>query len=110
MVRRLHDTGRNGYFTFISLIPPFGVIGLILALVEQGESFENEFGPVTDAAKAEKAAKSRAELSLKEQLKRSVKPVETAIRVNLYSPLPSFRFCDHRHHLYPEYRLGEFLL
>jgi ABC-type phosphate transport system permease subunit len=58
---------------------------LILALVEPGESYENEFGPVTDAAKAEIAAKSKAELSLKDQLKRSVKPVETAIRVNLFS-------------------------
>jgi hypothetical protein len=62
-----------------------------LALVEGGEPFENEWGPVTDAAKAERAAKSKAELSLKQQLKKTVKPVETAIQVNLFAPLPSFR-------------------
>ncbi len=44
-VRRLHDTGRSGWFLFIALIPIVGVIILIVFLATDGDADANEYGP-----------------------------------------------------------------
>ena len=47
-VRRLHDTGRSGWWYFIVLVPLIGLIVLITFLV-QGSDQDNEYGPRPDA-------------------------------------------------------------
>lgn len=44
-VRRLHDTGRSGWWLLISLIPLIGVIVLVVFLVQDSTAGENQFGP-----------------------------------------------------------------
>lgn len=41
--RRLHDTGRSGWWQLLALIPVLGWIALIYLLAQQGEG-ENRFG------------------------------------------------------------------
>lgn len=42
-VRRLHDTGKSGWWMLISLIP-FGSVLLLYFLVKEGDPGENEYG------------------------------------------------------------------
>lgn len=42
--RRLHDTGRSGWWQLISLIPLIGAIILIVFLVQDSEA-DNDYGP-----------------------------------------------------------------
>ena len=44
-VRRLHDTGRSGYWYFISFIPLIGGIILLVLTVLEGDPDRNEYGP-----------------------------------------------------------------
>lgn len=44
-VRRLHDTGRSGWWLFLGLIPIVGIIVLIVFLVQDSEVATNEYGP-----------------------------------------------------------------
>lgn len=44
LVRRLHDTGRSGWWYFISLVPFGSIVLLIFALME-GERVTNQWGP-----------------------------------------------------------------
>ncbi|MGH3767239.1 MAG: DUF805 domain-containing protein [Pseudonocardiaceae bacterium] len=44
-VRRLHDTGRSGWWLLIGLIPLIGAIVLIVFLVTEGERQPNAYGP-----------------------------------------------------------------
>ncbi len=44
-VRRLHDTGRSGWWVLIALIPLIGFIVLIVFLVGEGDDGPNEYGP-----------------------------------------------------------------
>jgi uncharacterized membrane protein YhaH (DUF805 family) len=44
-VRRLHDTGRSGYWYFISFIPLIGGIILLVLTVLDGDPDRNEYGP-----------------------------------------------------------------
>jgi uncharacterized membrane protein YhaH (DUF805 family) len=44
-VRRLHDTGRSGWWLLIALVPLVGAIILIVFLVMDSEPGENRFGP-----------------------------------------------------------------
>ena len=48
-VRRLHDTGRSGWFMLLALIPVIGLV-LIYFLAIEGEKSENAFGPDPKAA------------------------------------------------------------
>jgi len=41
--RRLHDTGRSGYWQFIQLIPLFGTLYLAYLLTGETKSTENQF-------------------------------------------------------------------
>lgn len=43
-IRRLHDTGRSGWWIFISLIPIVGIILLIVWLASKGTDGPNKYG------------------------------------------------------------------
>jgi uncharacterized membrane protein YhaH (DUF805 family) len=43
-VRRLHDTGRSGWWLLLSLIPLIGTIILIVFLAEDGKPGDNQYG------------------------------------------------------------------
>lgn len=45
LIRRLHDTGRSGWWFWISLIPLFGPISLLIFTVEDSQPGENRYGP-----------------------------------------------------------------
>jgi uncharacterized membrane protein YhaH (DUF805 family) len=44
-VRRLHDTGRSGWWLFIALIPLVGAILLLVWYCTKGTTGDNEYGP-----------------------------------------------------------------
>ena len=44
-VRRLHDTGRSGWWLLISLIPLVGTIILIVFMCLESQESENQHGP-----------------------------------------------------------------
>ncbi|OZM78130.1 DUF805 domain-containing protein [Pseudonocardia sp. MH-G8] len=44
-VRRLHDTGRSGWWVLIALIPVIGAIVLIVFLATAGNTATNSYGP-----------------------------------------------------------------
>ena len=43
--RRLHDTGRSGWWLLIGLIPLIGTIILLMYLVQDSQPGENQHGP-----------------------------------------------------------------
>lgn len=43
-VRRLHDTGKSGWFILLSLIPLVGLV-LLYFMILEGDSGPNEYGP-----------------------------------------------------------------
>ena len=43
--RRLHDTGRSGWWILISLVPVIGWIVIIYFLVQDSEAGDNKYGP-----------------------------------------------------------------
>lgn len=43
--RRLHDTGRTGWWQLIGIIPLIGVIVLIIFWVQDSHPGENQYGP-----------------------------------------------------------------
>jgi uncharacterized membrane protein YhaH (DUF805 family) len=44
-VRRLHDTGRSGWWLLIGLIPLVGSIILIVFMATEGQPGNNQYGP-----------------------------------------------------------------
>jgi uncharacterized membrane protein YhaH (DUF805 family) len=44
-VRRLHDTGRTGWWILIGLLPCVGFIVLLVFYVQEGQRSTNEYGP-----------------------------------------------------------------
>lgn len=44
-IRRLHDTGRSGWWILISLIPFVGAIILLVLLAADSQPGENKYGP-----------------------------------------------------------------
>lgn len=44
--RRLHDTGRSGWWYFLIFIPCIGIIVLLAFLAVEGQSHPNEYGDV----------------------------------------------------------------
>lgn len=48
-VRRLHDTGRSGWWLLLALIPVLGWVVLLVFMVEKGERGANAYGPEPDA-------------------------------------------------------------
>lgn len=51
-VRRLHDTGRNGWWLLIGLIPLIGAIVLLVFFFQDSQPGNNEYGPSPKAAGA----------------------------------------------------------
>ncbi len=45
LVRRLHDTGRSGWWYFIGFIPLIGGIWLLVLLLNGGDRVDNRYGP-----------------------------------------------------------------
>ncbi|MGB7084255.1 MAG: DUF805 domain-containing protein [Phormidesmis sp.] len=43
--RRLHDTGRSGWWQLIAIIPLIGAIVLLVFLVQDGDFERNQYGP-----------------------------------------------------------------
>jgi hypothetical protein len=44
-VRRLHDTNRDGYWVFFSMIPLVGFIGMTVMMCSKGTDGRNDYGP-----------------------------------------------------------------
>lgn len=44
-VRRLHDSGKSGWWIFISFVPFIGAIWLLVLLVMDSQSGKNQYGP-----------------------------------------------------------------
>ena len=44
-VRRMHDTGRSGWWIFINLIPLIGQIVALVFLVQDSKPGDNQYGP-----------------------------------------------------------------
>jgi uncharacterized membrane protein YhaH (DUF805 family) len=44
-IRRLHDTGRSGWWLLIALIPFIGAIILLVFMVQDSQPGENQYGP-----------------------------------------------------------------
>jgi uncharacterized membrane protein YhaH (DUF805 family) len=49
-VRRLHDTGRSGWWILIGLVPVIGTIVLLIFMVQDSQPGENQYGPNPKAA------------------------------------------------------------
>jgi uncharacterized membrane protein YhaH (DUF805 family) len=49
-VRRLHDTGRSGWWLLLALVPILGAIVLLVFAVLDGDTGTNEYGPSPKAA------------------------------------------------------------
>ena len=44
-IRRLHDTGRTGWWVLIILVPLIGFIVLLIFYLDKSDPAENEYGP-----------------------------------------------------------------
>ncbi|MFD5624235.1 DUF805 domain-containing protein [Streptomyces yangpuensis] len=44
-IRRLHDTGKSGWWIFINLVPVVGFIWFIVLLATAGQPQPNQYGP-----------------------------------------------------------------
>lgn len=44
-VRRLHDTGRSGWWILIGIIPCVGFVVLLIFMIQEGQPEPNEYGP-----------------------------------------------------------------
>ncbi len=55
-VRRLHDTGRNGWWILIGLVPVIGTIVLLIFMLLDSDPGENRYGPNPKATASVAAA------------------------------------------------------
>lgn len=51
-VRRLHDTGRSGWWLLVAFVPIIGSIVLLFLMVQDSHPGENQYGPNPKAAVA----------------------------------------------------------
>ncbi|TDO45259.1 uncharacterized membrane protein YhaH (DUF805 family) [Kribbella sp. VKM Ac-2527] len=61
LVRRLHDTGKSGFWVFIGLVPLIGAIVLIVFAATEGNPGDNQYGPDPKAAERFGAGAGNAE-------------------------------------------------
>jgi uncharacterized membrane protein YhaH (DUF805 family) len=59
-VRRLHDSGRSGWWLLIIFVPIIGILVLIFFLVQDSEAGQNAYGPNPKGVQAEAAATETA--------------------------------------------------
>jgi len=45
VIRRLHDTGRSGWWMLIAFVPIIGMIVLLVSMVTDRQPGENQYGP-----------------------------------------------------------------
>ena len=50
-VRRLHDTGKSGWWLLIGIVPLIGIVILVF-MVQDGQTGDNQYGPNPKAAAA----------------------------------------------------------
>ena len=50
--RRLHDTDRSGWWVLIALVPLIGAIILLIFMIQDSQSGENQYGPNPKSATA----------------------------------------------------------
>jgi uncharacterized membrane protein YhaH (DUF805 family) len=51
-VRRLHDTGRSGWWLFIAVVPLLGSLALLIFTLQDSEQGANQYGPNPKMARA----------------------------------------------------------
>jgi uncharacterized membrane protein YhaH (DUF805 family) len=51
-IRRLHDTGKSGWWLFIGIVPLIGGIWLIVLMATEGQPQPNQYGPSPKAVQA----------------------------------------------------------
>ncbi len=51
-IRRLHDTDHSGWWLLIGLVPVIGTIILLIFMVQDSQSGENQYGPNPKSAEA----------------------------------------------------------
>jgi uncharacterized membrane protein YhaH (DUF805 family) len=51
-VRRLHDTGRSGWWILVGLVPIIGAVVLLIFYIIDSTPGDNQFGPHPSAARA----------------------------------------------------------
>ncbi|GAA0180085.1 DUF805 domain-containing protein [Clostridium sediminicola] len=51
-IRRLHDTGKSGWFTLVTLIPIIGWIWYLILVAAEGNNGPNEYGEDPKATEA----------------------------------------------------------
>jgi uncharacterized membrane protein YhaH (DUF805 family) len=51
-IRRLHDTGKSGWWIFIGLVPVIGGLWLLYLMVIDGTPGDNQYGPSPKAGEA----------------------------------------------------------
>lgn len=51
-VRRLHDTGKSGWWALIGLVPMIGAIVFLVFMVQDGHAGDNQYGPNPKASAA----------------------------------------------------------
>ena len=51
-IRRLHDTGKSGWWIFISLVPVIGGLWFLYLMVIDGTPGDNQYGPSPKAGAA----------------------------------------------------------
>lgn len=56
-VRRLHDTNRSGWWILIALVPLVGAVGLLVFLVQDSQTGQNQYGPSPKAGLGTLASK-----------------------------------------------------
>ncbi len=47
--RRLHDTGRSGWWQLLFFVPGLGLLALLVIMLLPGQAFANRFGPPSAA-------------------------------------------------------------
>ncbi|GAA3947649.1 DUF805 domain-containing protein [Allohahella marinimesophila] len=62
-VRRLHDTGRSGWWMLLLLIPLVGSLVLLVLFVLDSQPGSNQFGPNPKLAQADEGDSSAASIS-----------------------------------------------
>ena len=45
LFRRLHDTGRSGWWVLVLFVPLLGALAILFFTAQEGESGENAYGP-----------------------------------------------------------------
>lgn len=45
LLRRLHDTGRSGWWVLLAFVPLLGALAILFFTEQEGEAGDNAYGP-----------------------------------------------------------------